>query len=465
MVIRKLVNLFGSSCNRLWRVVSRRGHIHSWFRGRLTRMNLKSYLPSKGSFAGNVLTLMTGTVLSQVVTIAVTPILTRLYAPDDYGVLAVYTSIITLLIPLASWSYEWAIPVEENDESAANLLCLCLIILLAMSLLTALSLVMLSDSLVIWVKSPRLKSYLWLIPISLLGAGTYQALNQYATRKKAYSCIAKTRLNQSLGRALAQVGLGLLKFKPLGLFLGDVIGRVSGTRSIAAMVWQEDGATLKKATIPGMRGAAHRHRSFPIFFSSSLLLSNLSLALPVVLISAFYGPEVVGQFSLSQKLIAIPISFVTSAVSQVFFAEASSLVHSDLGELKRLLFKMVRKLLLVAIPIAFLSLISPWIIQPVFGEVWGKAGIYAQALTLMFVTQIVGSPVALLFNILEVMHWRFLWDIGRLILTVGSFYISYSLSYSPAICIFIYSLAMSLAYTAGFIICIDILGRFKPKTA
>jgi len=45
-------------------------------------------LKLKSEFAKNVLTLMTGTTIAQAIPIAISPILTRIYTPEDFGVFA-----------------------------------------------------------------------------------------------------------------------------------------------------------------------------------------------------------------------------------------------------------------------------------------------------------------------------------------------------------------------------------------
>jgi O-antigen/teichoic acid export membrane protein len=81
---------------------------------------ISKYLP-KGSFARNVLTLMTGTTLAQAIPIAVSPILTRLFSPAEFGVFAVYLAIVSVLAILATGRYELAIMVPKKDRDAAAL--------------------------------------------------------------------------------------------------------------------------------------------------------------------------------------------------------------------------------------------------------------------------------------------------------------------------------------------------------
>ena len=48
---------------------------------------LKRFKP-KSEFNRNILTLMTGTTIAQAIPIAISPILTRIYTPEDFGIFA-----------------------------------------------------------------------------------------------------------------------------------------------------------------------------------------------------------------------------------------------------------------------------------------------------------------------------------------------------------------------------------------
>ena len=84
-----------------------------------------------GGFARNVLTLASGTAVAQLLLALAVPVLARLYTPAEYGVLAVYSSTLTVLVVAASLRYETAIPLPREEFAAASLLALTLGILLA----------------------------------------------------------------------------------------------------------------------------------------------------------------------------------------------------------------------------------------------------------------------------------------------------------------------------------------------
>ena len=89
---------------------------------------MKRSAKPESEFGRNVLTLMTGTTIAQAIPVAITPILTRLYTPEDFGLLAVFVAFSTILGSISSGRYELAIMLPENDEDAINIAALCFLL-------------------------------------------------------------------------------------------------------------------------------------------------------------------------------------------------------------------------------------------------------------------------------------------------------------------------------------------------
>jgi O-antigen/teichoic acid export membrane protein len=85
----------------------------SRFPGRLLRI-----LP-KSRFARSVAVVTAGSALGQGLVVASAPLLTRLYTPADFGVLAVYGSIVSLVAVVAALRYEFAIALPGHDKAVA----------------------------------------------------------------------------------------------------------------------------------------------------------------------------------------------------------------------------------------------------------------------------------------------------------------------------------------------------------
>lgn len=401
----------------------------------------------RGQFTRNVTVLAGGTVFGQAITVLVSPILTRLYSPEDFGVFGVYASILGILTVVASLRYEFALPLPEDDETAANILVLCFLLLLGMTGLTVVLIHELGDQIVAWANVPALKHYLWLIPLGMLGAGTYQILNYWAVRKRDFLRIARTRVSRGIIRAVIQVGIGFAHSGPLGLLLGHLAGETAGSASLGLAAWNKDRGSFGAVSLQGIRKAGYRYRRFLLFSSWAGLLDALGLQIPQLLFAAFYGVEVAGWFTLGQRVIAAPLNIVVDSVGQVYFGEAARLPRDDPKAIRRLFLKLVCRLAFIGgMPIVVICTFAPWFFTVVFGQGWEVAGRYVQFMGPMFAVRFVIVPLSHTLNILERQYLHFVWEGTRLFLVIGGLSVGRALELSHASAVGIYSLTMLSAY-------------------
>jgi O-antigen/teichoic acid export membrane protein len=409
-------------------------------------------------FTRSVALLVGGTALGQAVVVLATPILTRLYTPADFGVFAVYTSILTVLIVIAALRYELAIPLPEDDEDAANLLLVTLSLVLLTTLLVGIGVWLLGERLVSLVNAPALKPYLWLIPLGLLGAGAYQAFSYWAIRRELFTVLARAKVSQGFAVVLTQVMLGLLKLGPIGLLLGHAVGYMSRSGTLLTLTWTHDKQVIKRVSVAGMRRVASRYRRFPIFNSGSSLLNSAGIALPPILLATFYGPQVAGFFALGYQVIVLPAWLIGRSVSDVYIGEGAQLVRTEPHALERLFYRTAKNLALIgALPAAVLLLAGPWLFELVFGEAWREAGVYAQLMAIMFLTQFVTTPLEGTLVVLEQQGLGLRRNAIRLVLVVGSLWLAQWEQWEPKIAVALYSLSMTLMYINMFIICKRVL--------
>ena len=91
---------------------------------------------NKNSFALDVFTLMTAPIIAQVISIFLTPVLTRLYTPEAFGLANLLSSFVMLFASFATLGYHNAIILPKNDFYAKVLFRLCLVLILTTSLLS-----------------------------------------------------------------------------------------------------------------------------------------------------------------------------------------------------------------------------------------------------------------------------------------------------------------------------------------
>ena len=408
---------------------------------------------TSGGFVGNVLKLAGGTALGRGLIVLTSPLLTRLYSAEDFGLLTVYIAIFTLVSGISSLQYHMAIPLPQSDETAADLLVLSLFLVIVMTLGMAGIVLFLQDSIVQWVNTPGLKPYLWLLPLSFLGVGIYQTVSSWAVRRRAFTQIAQTKVTQDFATVLSQLILGVLHLQPLGLLVGDATGRVNGSGTLGMLVVRQDLQAFKNVSIKSIRETAKQYLRFPIYASPSNLFNSAGLRLPPLLIAAFYGAQVAGWFGLVQRVVGVPALLIGTAVSQVYMGEAASIARENPVRMYRLFRKMTSRLILIgAVPIILLGVFGPQLFRIVFGPEWYDAGVYVRLMTVMVLVQFVVSPLSNTLLILELQDLYLAWNAGRLILVAGGLIISGKLGLSAETTILIYGWLMAITYVVLFII-------------
>jgi O-antigen/teichoic acid export membrane protein len=391
--------------------------------------------------------MVTGTAVGQGVGVLTSPVLTRLYGPADLGALAVYVSLMSLLAVVICARYEQAINVCASETEAANVLALSLLSALLLSAASVGAVLLGAESIARVSGAPELAWALWLLPLSLLGVGVYNALACWAIRGSGYGRLARTRATQGLSLTAVQLGLGALGWVPAGLFVGDVVSRSSGVGTLGRATWREDREALRQVSWRGMMQAAHRYRRFPLFGSGSALMNTLALEVPVFFLALNYSARVTGDYALVQRLLAVPLVMVGKAVATYYVGEGTRRLRGSPRALRPLFRRTVLRLALYgALPLCLGGLLCPWLMPWVFGPAWHEAGRYAQVVSVLAAVQLVAVPVSNTLHFLERQGLQLAWDAGRLALVLGSLGLAFALGASPMVAITTFAAAMSLAY-------------------
>lgn len=366
-------------------------------RGKPLKAQIRKLLP-KSSFARSVSILAGGAAAGQVIIVLTSPLLTRLYSPEDFGLLAVYAALLSILSVIASLRYQLAIPLPERDEEASHLVALSLIIVVAISLLTTLLILFFSKPIVELFRTPALASYLWLLPVGLLLTGTYQVFNYWAIRVKAFMPIARTKISQSLATIIVQVGGYFLG--PLALILGQIGGQAAGSSTLGALILQTRWIELKAIRWHNILTAASRYARFPIYSTWVGLFNTASSQLPPILFATLFNPVAAGIYMIANRVLAMPMTLVGSAMANVFLSSAVDARRN--GTLIHLVKDIHEKLVHIAMPPALILLLAgPDLFDFIFGANWRQAGEFAQWMAPWIYLAFISTPLSTLFDVLE----------------------------------------------------------------
>ena len=401
----------------------------------------------KTSFKGDVLRLVTGTVLAQAIGILAAPILTRLYEPEAFGLAALFTSFTGIISVLACMRYELSIVLPDSDQEAANLMGVSILFSLLVAIFTVPIVWLGGQTLLQWVKMPALEPYLLLIPITVFINGIFLALNYWNTRTKQFTRLSITRITSAVAGTSTTIGAGLAGYATGGSMIAATLGgQIVGTTVLGAQIWRDNGKFLLQSLgWPGMLAGVKRYKNFPIYSSWSALLNSVSWQLPVLMLGAFFSPSVVGFYALGFRILKIPMNLIGSAIGQVFLQRAADAKLN--GSLPTLVEQTFHRLVLICMfPMLLLAIVGKDLYISVFGDHWADAGVYTQILSVWAIVWFVSAPLSNIYPVLEKQHREPVIQgsilAARIVgISIGGYY------NSPLLAIGLYSLGGLIAYS------------------
>jgi O-antigen/teichoic acid export membrane protein len=187
-----------------------------------------------------------------------------------------------------------------------------------------------------------------------------------------------------------------------GLFIATIFGHAM---RVIRLFWAEKDSFFSKEnhgfTVIKIKYLAWRYKKFPIINSWSSLLGKASTQIPVILFSSFFSTNVAGYYSLSHRILNLPMGLIGQSVGQVFLERAAK-SRNNIQELQRLSLGIYKKLLLIgSIIMSFVTFYGDIIFPFVFGKEWVIAGKYAQWISLWLIFVFAASPLSHLYSILE----------------------------------------------------------------
>jgi O-antigen/teichoic acid export membrane protein len=392
---------------------------------------------------------MTGTSLAQAIPIAISPILTRIYTPNEFGFFAFYIAITSILVVMVTGRYEMAILLPKKDSDAMNLVALSATLSFFVSFIIFIVIMIFNEEIVSLIGVPELSVWLYWVPVSTLLMGIYQSLNYWSNRKSHYKRLAVSRVVQSSSTGAAQLAGAINSIGITGLVGGQLFGQVFSTGVLSKLIYNEDSSVIKKIKFSRVIFLAKKYADFPKFLIFAHGFNTASGQMPALLLNALFNSATAGFFMLTQRVMGAPMTLVASAIGDVFRQEASY-AYVNKGSCREIYIRTFKKLLIIScLPSVIFFFIAPELFSKVFGEEWRVAGEYAQILSPVFFLRFIASPLSVMFMIAEKQKLDLIWQIILLIATSVAFFIGYFYS-SEKIALIFYSIAYSIMFAVNF---------------
>jgi O-antigen/teichoic acid export membrane protein len=399
----------------------------------------------KSEFFVNVLTLMTGTTIAQAIPIAATPILTRIYSPDDFGILALFTSLTAILGVVATGRYEMAILLPKKEEEALNIVYLSAFITTLFSLVLFVLVFLFDTQIAVLLGDSRIAVWLYLAPVSVWFLGMYNALNLYNVRHKNYRDVSVSMVTKSSGLVAVQVIVGYLKAGAAGLIWGQVVSYISGNLVLLRKLTKKY-SIFETCNPKIMKEVAATYVRFPKFTLPGNLMNAVSLNAINFLISNVYTTFALGHFSLASRMLGVPTRVLGSSISQVYFQKISEVKNLE-KDVLRVFTKTLKRLVSVSTPI-FIA--AYFLVEPtfafIFGEEWRVAGTYAKIIVPLAGIRFVSSALSPSLHVFERQDLTLIIQTIQVITLILLFVCVYYFDWDFLTMLVVYSLVYSLEY-------------------
>jgi len=385
----------------------------------------------KSEFVKNSAILTGGTGLAQLIPILISPILTRLFTPEDYGILGIFNSVVAVFAVMAAWGYDQAIMLPKLQKNSINLLALSLIASGITSLFLLLIFLLFNNSVANLLGNKQIAFWLFFVPLVVFFRGAYESISIWLNKNKEYKSIATTKVLTRTVTATGQILGGVAKIGAAGLIGSVVLGTITGNGLLFIQHQKKlKEQTKKDISIPRIKYLFKRYKKFPTYYMPSSLLNSFSLQIPIFILSGFFMESVVGLYVLGHRILSMPLNVIGRSIGNVFYQQASS-IKSEPDKLKNLAYKTFRSLILIGLlPLGILAGFGDIIFGFVFGENWIEAGKFAMVIAPWMILNFSSSPISRIITLKERQEWSLIINILLLLIRISPLIIGAVFLYS-----------------------------------
>lgn len=361
----------------------------------------------------NTAKLLSAGIIAQAIGILIYPILTRLYSPEDFGLLNLFQSIGGVLTLVATGEYQFAILLPKEERKAEDCLFIGLTILVAGTFVCCLSIPFAHDIADIF-NSPELADWYWMLPLFVFVSGAWSMLNYWHTRHQNYTLASTYQVSKSLLNAGLKTIAGLIGFFKGGLIVATVISALlalglNAARSAKQYKWNL--SFFRKAE----KRTAIEYKKFPLFSLPTSLTNYLSSNLPFLLLTPVFGLKEIGFFGMALTLSFMPVNIVYNSIYQVLFQEISEKVNQK-QSIIRPFRQFVGKTLIIVPPLfILLYFFLPFLTEFILGEGWESTGVYIQYMLPWLLTCLIAGSTCFVTDIFMKQEGLLIFEVVSLI--------------------------------------------------
>lgn len=337
--------------------------------------------------------------MGQAITFAFSPLITRIYSPEIFGLQGVFLSLVSILSPAFGLRYPMAIIVAKDETEAQKISRLALLIACVMSCLLSLILLFARDPVLKLMGVEPLGLLIWFLPLALFCA-TLQDVTDYRTaRFGLFRLVGIVTVVQSFLTNGARVLGGLVA--PVA---GILITLTSVGPAIQAGMLTFGSRKRRPAAAKLSFAEAKRllmvHKDFPLYRMPTDVMNSASQSVPVILLASLYSPAAAGLYALTRSVLNLPSNIIGNAIGNVLYTRFAEVDRKG-QRVTPLLLRATGALMALAPLIIGFAWFAPSVFAFIFGEEWREAGNYARWMSLWVGISIANVPAIRLAPVIK----------------------------------------------------------------
>jgi len=377
----------------------------------------------KNKVINNISLLVGGTAIAQIITFFGMLYLTKIYAPDSFGLLSLATSLVSLLVPLATLRYDKAIVLAKEGKETNNLLLLCFFI--SISFFIFLLVIGLAIYLFDLINNNQHYILIILIPLGTLLFGLISVFQTYFEKQSRFRVTSSVAVIDASSKVGIQYFLSSI-FPLLGMVLGYISALIINISYYVIKSRKLFSQILISTSKKDLNFVAKKYDKFPKYFTWSNVIDSASQNVCSLVFPFLFSLSILGNFSLAYKIVRLPALLISMATRRAYYPKANELFTNNKSKFITFYKKGSLALFFIAIlPVLCFHFFAEDIFNFFFDPNWLPAAKYAKII-LWYVFANFCNSLAHENMIIFGLQKRFLFlEIIWFLLSLGLIYIAY----------------------------------------
>jgi len=372
----------------------------------------------KEEFAKNVAKVVTGSLVSQVIALTSIPVITRIYPPNEFGLFAIFLSVIMILSSISTLKFDVALVHANVNKNIIGLFNISLIVSMLFSALITVLVIIFYNNLNSFI---RIDGLLYFVSFAIFLNSSITLFNHLLNKKKMYSGIKANKILNSLLLAFFSIAFGYIEGTSTSLIAAFIVSKFIILLILFIKYRNIIFFTNYKRYIP----LARINRNYPLMAMPSGLIDNISQKGMTIFFSTLFDTVTAGYYSIVERVLLSPITMIGGAIGLVYRQNAQNLFVKN-NNYKDIFKKTLYSLIIISLPF-FLVIwqFGQTIFAYIFGSEWLEAGIYLEILTPMFFMKFISSPLMSGFYVSNKLNINLLLKIIFFCMSILLVYIGY----------------------------------------